>query len=97
MNCRPGDLALIVRSRFGCNLGRIVQVLRAARPCPHASGAVWTVRSAGRPLACQMWLGDIEVVGQVEPRMECDIDDADLRPIRGHGHGCSASGRREMA
>lgn len=37
MNCKPGDMAVIIRSLFEENVGNIVQVLRPAVH-PHSSG-----------------------------------------------------------
>lgn len=61
MNCKPGDLAVIVRGLHAENIGAIVEVLRAAEMCEHVlpengityaqgHGFRWVIRSIGRPL-----------------------------------------------
>ena len=67
MNCKPGDLAIIVTSNAG-NEGRIVEVIRQS----HWGVGYWHVRSIGSP--CMMDIGI--------PAMEASIQDFRLRPIR---------------
>nr|WP_164465573.1 hypothetical protein [Burkholderia gladioli] len=83
MNCKPGDLAYVVRARNAENVGAIVEVLHVAVhgvdfvSSSDAPGHVWMVRSRrllaratanGRPLP---------------PALERPFADACLRPIGG--------------
>jgi hypothetical protein len=70
MNCKPGDLALIVGADHPQNLGRIVQVVRAY---PYMQNA-WWVKHNGRP--------GVSLNGLV---MEGWSFDHELRPIRDPG------------
>lgn len=83
MNCKPGDLAVVVRSRTSSNVGKIVHVL--AR---HAIGdsrivsvdedlLVWLCHTAGSPLRWQNAVGGGEAQSDTGP-----IPDSCLRPLR---------------
>lgn len=67
MNCKPGDLAVVVNSQRA-NEGKLVTVLCAS---PWFQNA-WFVRSLGGPL-------NIDVGGSL---LEGNIEDFRLRPIR---------------
>jgi hypothetical protein len=69
MNCKPGDLAVIVRSESG-NAGRIVEVLRASHHYPNH----WWVRLS-HPAMNHFRMLVTEV----------NCADANLRPIRDPG------------
>lgn len=84
MNCKPGDLAIIVRVMNEENLGEVVEVIRLASMDRHvlAENGItydfgvstrWVIRSAGRPLKHSVgW-----------PDSEWHIArDCNLRPIR---------------
>ena len=81
MNCKPGDLAVYVRSSAG-NEGRIVEVVRPLGINPvwgghrwvarDTSNFFWLVRSQGTPLR--------DTVGRFFD--ECPAADSYLRPIR---------------
>ena len=77
MNCKPGDLAFIVRSDFPENIGRIVRVVAASGNWTYASGTYfnWEVAVIGSPLT-----------GNKDGRYVKDtagiIPDSFLRPIR---------------
>lgn len=92
MNCKPGDLAIIVAPLHSQNAGVIVEVIRPAFPGdlmegggakfqPDRPGPYWLVRTAGRPLL---------VGGKSRKRRttwtrevtESPIADSRLRPIR---------------
>lgn len=73
MNCKPGDLAVIVRCRAQENLGRYVSVVDAG-----ALPGSWLVRSAGGPLMGAP-LGNQRFF---TPCAELNAWDSDLRPIR---------------
>ena len=66
MNCRIGDVALIVTPRVPSNRGAVVQVV-TSRP-----GSRWVVRSLDGPRLCED--------GSVS--LEATVGDADLRPIK---------------
>lgn len=74
MNCKPGDLAVIVKSAAG-NEGRIVHVVDKARYGygidAYGDMPIWWVRSAGTPMP-----------GTVFSASEFNFPDAWLRPIR---------------
>ncbi len=84
MNCRPGDLAVVIAAFNRCNIGRIVRV-----QMPHdgtgdlvidpALGPHWFVTCAVR----MKWgvLGKTKIYR----RMQGPAPDASLRPIRGDG------------
>ncbi len=86
MNCKPGDLAVVVRARNTPELtGRIVRVIRSARPDDRFEGrgwrptseAAWVVTSEGTPLPWRLISGSLIFVAS---RPVCDFM---LRPIRG--------------
>lgn len=93
LNCKPGDLAVVVSSRNSPeNIGRIVEVIRPAVNGERISGfnitlidgvPAWIVRSVGSKLH---WLGisafGVERVQMVEIRPYADKC---LRPIRKPG------------
>lgn len=70
MNVKQGDLATIIKSVDGINVGKIVEVLQYegehSKFCP-----IWHIRSKG----CDL----ITEYGAVGP--ECDCPDAWLRPL----------------
>lgn len=77
MNCKPGDLAYIVRDPYPENVGRVVRVIGPAeRP---EDGPEWDCESCGAPLRvldpARPWVLAVDV------RFDCY--DADLRPISG--------------
>lgn len=76
MNCKPGDLAYIVRDPYPENVGRVVRVIG---PNAHAGGPEWDCESCGAPLRvldpARPWAFAIDA------RFDCY--DADLRPISG--------------
>lgn len=80
MNCKPGDLAVVIRSDAK-NAGKVVEVLRPATKIESEGfrhfneGFHWWVRSAGSPI----------VSGLGVVRTETALPDARLRPIRDPG------------
>lgn len=82
MNCKPGDLAFIVRSDFPENLGCIVRVLSAFGEFDNytdknVSRFTWTVETEGRPLRVMNVVSrEIRFAGK------CITPDSCLRPIR---------------
>ncbi len=78
--CKVGDRAIVLRSIFPANIGRIVQVLKPARePRAPSCGPEWWVRAEGRPM--QALNGD----GRRVRRKHGDIPDAWLCPLRDPG------------
>ncbi len=78
--CCPGDLAVVIRADFPCNVGKVVRVL--ARDCGTGDivfgknfGVVWLVSSAS-PLKwyCR---------GRYYRRRNGPVPDSQLQPIRG--------------
>jgi hypothetical protein len=85
MNCKPGDLAVIVRAVHPENVGCLVHVLgpsgeNAAKNLTHHRGEVlWLVR-AQRPLRTTFYLAGVPV--DVKPTDTTNMPDSHLRPIR---------------
>lgn len=76
MNCKPGDLAIVVNSQFEENLGVLVEVTGPPEHFIHTTD--WHVRSAGlRPIV------GTNQFGRMEACTEADVADVCLRPIRG--------------
>lgn len=80
MNCKPGDLAVVVDSDIGENVGMFVDVIEAYRPTADgivllADGRVWLCRARGRIVYRNIF-------GEAAIAREGPIPDAVLRPIR---------------
>lgn len=76
MNCKPGDLAILVRDPVAANIGRIVEVV--GPPTCLLDAPAWHVVSTGMPM----------IVLNVDTRLpyhdnEGDVYDADLVPVSG--------------
>ena len=70
MNVKQGDIAIIVKSAMGLNIGRIVEV--GDYVGEHSKlGPIWHVRTKGRALVTEY--------GAIGP--ECDCADDWLRPL----------------
>jgi hypothetical protein len=81
MNCKPGDLAIVIRSRHPANVGLIVQVLHAYQTGEKGilsldKGHLWLCTTAGSPLLMTSAWG----VG-VHRLDTCPIPDDCLRPL----------------
>ncbi len=76
MNCKPGDLAIIIGSDFTENLGRYVSVGANYLPYDERWGIEYRCTSIGQPLL--YWRGTRKVT---KGAMEIVIADRDLRPI----------------
>mgnify|MGYP006921370785 CR=1 FL=1 len=72
MNCKPGDLAVIVRSQ-GNNAGRIVQCVRLHISQAHDVDGVPLLLTASGP----RWVIDRPLPGNLQT-----VPDAILRPLR---------------
>lgn len=81
MNCKPGDLAVLVRATSTTeeNIGRLFEVLSAEPPRTYIQAfgiseemPAWLCRSIGAP--CKGWSGKV--------KQEWVIPDFALRPIR---------------
>ncbi len=71
MNCRPGDLAIMVRSDFPENLGKFVEVIELSRMIP--GDVEWAVKA----------LQTMETDSGVDPAGSVGLAfDSGLRPIR---------------
>jgi hypothetical protein len=81
MNCRPGDLAIIVTCPEAPeNVGAIVEVICASERCPCGctdGRTVWFVRTRGRELLGYTTF-NLPVYAS-----ESNVADAYMRPIRG--------------
>ncbi|MET3232239.1 UNVERIFIED_ORG: hypothetical protein ABIC54_004444 [Burkholderia sp. 1263] len=82
MNCKPGDLAVIIRSSFPSNIGHIVEVLRRCPACELIDPLVpeWECREIGS-LEKEVWVFGEDDTPPKDG--EIDIADRDLRPISG--------------
>lgn len=85
MRCRPGDLAVIVRSDIDGNLGRLVEVIGPV-PIDVPGEPAWVVRSHGAPLftACN------------DSRMVAWARDSWLRPLRPDADPVETETEREV-
>lgn len=89
-NCKPGDLAILIRDECPENLGAIVEVLAPwvddGRGLP---GVQWCCRAKGRPLMSMQWAAyegypPFQVGYRYSaPGQQLAIADEDLRPITG--------------
>jgi hypothetical protein len=82
MNCKPGDLAVIVGSSHPANDGLLVEVLKRWVGPGNFQGyrfagdePAWVCRSVGRPMITPKWGKEIQFY-------ERPVADAILRPIR---------------
>lgn len=73
MNCKPGDLAYIVKTDIPANLGAVVQVLSIDISLSNLIGQPFWTAKACRPL--ETIYGDFTDLGTIE--------DSRLRPISG--------------
>lgn len=77
--CRPGDLAVVVRSNIPANIGRFVRVIRPFRVPPDApvrsAGCFWVIEAA-HPLT---WSAN----GRLHQQKQGPAPDEALQPIRG--------------
>jgi hypothetical protein len=85
MNCKPGDLAVIVRAVHPENVGCLVHVLgpsgeNAAKNLTHHRGEVLWLVQAQRPLRTTFYLAGVPV--DVKPTDTTNMPDSHLRPIR---------------
>ncbi|WP_217589774.1 hypothetical protein [Burkholderia sp. GbtcB21] len=81
MNCKPGDLAIVIASGFPSNIGRIVEVLRPCPSCELIDPLVpeWECRMLS-PMEGALWF---EADGIDPIQDEIDIEDRQLRPVSG--------------
>jgi hypothetical protein len=78
MNCKPGDLAIIVRAILPENIGRIVEIVRLIGEALDGLGPIWLVRGS-QPLARSANKGSV----RLDDSLERSFIDAWLRPISG--------------
>jgi len=89
--CKPGDLAIVVRSIIPSNLGRIVRVIALHNGegdliYPSSEGTIWLVESA-QPLTWR-WKG------RRFRRKSGPAPDYQLQPIRGEGIAKTSTTKR---
>lgn len=70
MNCKQGDMAVIVESIDGLNVGKIVEVC-SFQGVHSKFGPIWRVRTEGSPLVTEY--GAVGIT--------CDCADAWLKPL----------------
>jgi len=79
-NCKPGDLAIVVKAHNACNIGTILKVLRLNRNqsalCTAADDVIWLVE-ATHPMT-------YDYGGTLRRRRKGPAPDSYLRPIRGN-------------
>lgn len=84
MNCKPGDLAILVRSKNPDHVGRLVDVLRSGED--YEDGVqYWSCKVHGSPVLVPIYGPQNRHSGRYVATAEVDIPDAWLRPIRDHG------------
>ena len=83
LRCKPGDLAIVIKAKNKCNLGRIVRVIQldqGSGPLLYpASTPTWLTESTHR----MTW----SVKGKWVQRKRGPIPDAQLQPVRGNPSG----------
>ena len=79
MNCKPGDLAIIVRSEFSEDIGTICEVLYQCDPLEWVDPEIpeWTCKSERISRVMDSDTGEIRLA------IDFDIPDAWLRPVSG--------------
>ena len=77
MNCKPGDLAVIIKTDYPVNLGKIVQCLEHV--IDFEGEDAWVCVTSGSPCFGIDWTTNEERFDRIT---ECP--DAWLRPIRGN-------------
>lgn len=88
MNCKPGDLAIVVRSKIPSNVGLIVQVIGGHSPLDtgilttDSSCQVWHCEAQGSPLTWELEYS----IGTLR-RRNGPIPDECLWPIRDDEEG----------
>jgi hypothetical protein len=82
MNCKPGDLAFVIRGLKinSPHAGKIVSIIEAGRIHP-ALGQLWVIEFS-RPIESVAVKGDLTVLHTFFPDFRCHCPDAWLRPIR---------------
>ena len=82
MNCKPNELAIVIRglNQGSQHTGKIVRVLDLAFPMTKL-GPVWTVEFE-RPLNVFTYKKNLELIGVKGLSNRCHCPDAWLRPIR---------------
>lgn len=79
MNCKPGDLAVVIRASLAENIGRLCRVQKR---CADIDGqAIWLV-DFGKPIRCARIRDRAYVPGSEELRAQTGCPDSWLRPIR---------------
>ena len=74
MNCKPGDLAVVVRRRYSdANVGKLVRTVRLVADILDADGPCWEVESLSGVLSHR----DLKFCG-----LTGWFEDSRLRPIR---------------
>lgn len=98
MNCKAGDLAIIIADNCPENLGAIVEVcyldLDSTRP-PGMIGPSWYIRSSGRLLKADHIMRNGQTAYRAWVR-EAYIEDSSLRPITGIPDAESTSTVKEL-
>lgn len=95
MNCKPGQLAWIIRDDAGDgrNLGLVVKVAHPSTPCSCSHCAQmpvsWHCVSQGRKIIAHVFVFTVET-------MEAEIPDAWLKPFPEDGDGVSDEEVREL-
>ena len=88
LNCKPGDLAIVVNTTLPENLGQIVEVIGTKTkqgPDIKGPGHVWHVRTvSGRPTLLYRYNG---AGGRIDKLAEGPAPDCRLRPVSGLDNG----------
>ena len=82
MNCKPGDLAIIILgpSDMSPHIGKIVKVIDLAFP-NHPLGPIWNIELS-RPVEVFSYKRNLELIDRTGSATRCHCLDAWLRPIR---------------
>lgn len=84
LNCKIGDLAIVVNTEVLQNQGQIVEILgfqRASQPRLTGPGHVWHVQTvSGRATLCYRYKHE---GGRIDKHAEGPVPDCRLRPVSG--------------
>lgn len=84
MNCKPGDLAIVVRSKMG-NLGKVTRVVRLLQPGDIVQSECGTLVWVVQPDRRAIWLTETAFVLKFGNSLVLEMtafEDAHLRPLR---------------
>lgn len=84
MNCKPGDLAIVIRgvNGFTIHVGKIVRVIDLAFPSHSKLGAIWNIELS-RAVKTSAFKSNLQRIGGDGLNNRCHCADDWLRPLPG--------------